>query len=262
MAAVTLHPLANIPLIEPGDDLGAIVAAALTGQSLGLVAGDILVLAQKIVSKAEGRYVDLASVEPTAEAREIALRVGKDPRHVQVVLSESDEVVKIGPRVVVTAHRRGYVMANAGIDESNVSHDAGDGGGGGGADSRVLLLPEDPDGSARALQEALHGHFGVRPGIVINDSFGRPWRNGVVGVALGAAGVPALVNRVGDKDLFGRTLKVTEIAWADELASAASLVMGQADEGLPVVLVRGLEWSAPERPASALIRPRAQDMFR
>jgi coenzyme F420-0:L-glutamate ligase / coenzyme F420-1:gamma-L-glutamate ligase len=251
---VTLHALAGVPLIEPGDDLAAILADALRANEVGLRNRDLLVVAQKIVSKAEGRYVALAEVEPSPRAREIAERTGKDPRYVEVVLSQSEEVVKLGPRVVVAGHKLGFVMANAGIDESNIPQPPGE--------ERVLLLPEDPDASARRLKAELDAAFGVSIGVVINDSFGRPWRNGVVGVALGAAGAPALVDRIGAPDLFGRKLKVTEIAFADEVASAASMLMGQADEGRPAVLVRGLFIDAPERPAAALVRPRERDMFR
>ncbi|MFG1461306.1 coenzyme F420-0:L-glutamate ligase [Xanthobacter sp. DSM 24535] len=251
--ALSLHALPGIPLVEPGDDLAALLGAALEESGLGLCDGDILVVAQKIVSKAEGRYLALADVTPSARATEIAVRLGKDPRHVEVVLGESSEIVREGPHVLVVAHILGFVMANAGVDESNIDHTDG---------ARVLLLPRDPDGSAAELKAKLDTRFGVRAGIVINDSFGRPWRNGVIGVALGAAGVPALVDMVGAPDLFGRTMRVTEIAVADELAAAGSLLMGQGDEGLPAVLVRGYRRVAPERPAAALIRPRERDMFR
>lgn len=254
LALVSFFAVPGIPLVEPGDDLAGLLAGALRENGLGLLDGDILVIAQKIVSKAEGLYVDLDTVTPTEQARELAQKLGKDPRHVEIVLSESDEIVKVGPHVIVAAHKLGFVMANAGIDESNIDH--GEGGG------RVLLLPRDPDASAAKLKRRLDEEFAVSSGIVINDSFGRPWRNGVVGVALGAAGVPALVDRVGSEDLFGRKLKVTEIAIADELASAASLLMGQADEGIPAVLVRGLRMTAPVRTAKSLIRDRERDMFR
>lgn len=252
-ASVSLHPLQGVPLVEPGDDLAEILIGTLRANELELVDGDILVVAQKIVSKADGLYVDLDSVEPSDEARALAGKVGKDPRHVEVVLREADEIVKVGPHVIVTAHRLGFVMANSGIDESNISHDGG---------SRVLLLPRDPDGSAALLKHRFDAAFDANVGVVINDSFGRPWRNGVVGVAIGAAGVPSLVDRIGSSDLFGRTLKVTEIAMADELASAASLLMGQGDEGIPAVLIRGVHSPAPETPAKSLIRSRERDMFR
>ncbi len=251
---VTLFALPGVPLIEPGDDLAAILATAIRASEVGLRDRDILVVAQKVVSKAEGRYVCLSGVIPSPRAVEIATATGKDPRYVEVVLSQSEDIVKVGPHVVVAAHKLGFVMANAGVDESNIRHDAGDG--------CLLLLPLDPDGSARRLKQRLGDDFGVSIGVVINDSFGRPWRNGVVGVALGAAGVPALIDRVGAPDLFGRKLKVTEIALADELASAASMLMGQAGEGLPAVLVRGLTFESPDRPAAALVRARERDMFR
>ena len=252
--SVTFHALGGLPLVEPGDDLAALLTNALQASGLGLQDRDLLVVAQKIVSKAEGRYVALADVTPSPKAQELARATGKDARYIEVVLSQSVDIVKVGPHVVVAGHKLGFVMANAGIDESNIRQIPGA--------ERVLLLPEDPDASAGRLKARLDAAFGVSIGVVINDSFGRPWRNGVVGVALGAAGTPALVDRVGAPDLFGRRLKVTEIGFADELASAASLLMGQADEGLPVVLVRGLVVAAPERPASALTRPRERDMFR
>ncbi|MBA3447811.1 MAG: coenzyme F420-0:L-glutamate ligase [Pseudaminobacter sp.] len=253
VAPVSFYALPGFPLVEPGDDLSALLARALRNSGLGLLDGDILVIAQKIVSKAEDRYINLDDVEPSQRARELAEKLGKDPRHVEIVLGESEEIVRVGEHVIIAAHKLGFVMANAGIDESNISH---------GENGRVLLLPRDPDGSAFEIKRRLDEEFGVSAGILINDSFGRPWRNGVVGVALGAAGLPALVDRVGSLDLFGRKLKVTEIGVADELASAASLLMGQADEGIPAVLVRGLRLAAPHRNAASLIRSRERDMFR
>jgi coenzyme F420-0:L-glutamate ligase/coenzyme F420-1:gamma-L-glutamate ligase len=242
-----------LPLVRPGDDLADMIVGRLREMDLGLESGDIVVIAQKIVSKAEGRYVDLDTVTPSERARDLAARLGKDPRHVELVLSESDEVVRTGPSLIIVAHKLGFVMANAGIDESNIEHGQG---------GRVLLLPRDPDATAAALKERFDRISGADCGVVINDSFGRPWRNGVVGVALGAAGIPSLIDRVGEKDLFGRKLKVTEIGIADEVASAASLLMGQAAEGLPVVLVRGYRSDAPAKPAAALIRSRERDLFR
>ena len=251
---VSLFALPGIPLVEPGDDLAAILARALTESEVGLRDGDVLVVAQKIVSKAEGRYVKLDEIKPSLRAVEIAQQTRKDARRVEVILSESDEIVKLGPQLVIAAHKLGFVMANAGIDESNISR--GDGAG------RVLLLPRDPDGSAAELKGRLDAAFNVSAAVIINDSFGRPWRNGVVGVALGAAGLPSLVDRRGAQDLFGRELRVTEIAVADELASAASLLMGQAAEALPAVLARGLRFEAPASPAAALVRERERDLFR
>ena len=251
---ITMMGLQGVPLIRPGDDLGAIAVAALRDNGVGLENGDVLVVAQKIVSKAEGRIVTVADVTPSEKAVVLAAEVDKDPRFVEVVLSESKRVVRHRPGLLIVEHRLGFVMANAGIDHSNV---AAEGGG-----EQVLLLPLDPDGSARDLRRYLIGFFGVEVGIVISDSFGRPWRKGTVGVALGAAGLPAFVDLRGHPDLFGRKLLVTETGFADEIAAAAGLVMGQADEAVPMVLVRGLSWSAPELPAAALVRPAEHDLFR
>jgi coenzyme F420-0:L-glutamate ligase / coenzyme F420-1:gamma-L-glutamate ligase len=246
--------LADIPLVQPGDDLGAITVAALRSNGLVPEQSDVLVVAQKIVSKAEGRYVDIATVQPSERAIALAAELDKDPRFVEVVLSESKRVVRHRPGLLIVEHRLGFVMANAGIDHSNIGWEAGS--------ERVLLLPVDPDGSAHALRQYLIGAFGVGLGVIISDSFGRPWRKGTVGVAIGAAGLPALVDLRGHPDLFGRELLVTETGFADEIAAAAGLLMGQADEAVPMVLVRGLAWSAPDRPAGFLIRPAEHDLFR
>jgi coenzyme F420-0:L-glutamate ligase / coenzyme F420-1:gamma-L-glutamate ligase len=251
---VTLTALSGIKLVEPGDDLGAIAVDALRDNGLVPRGGDVLVVAQKIVSKAEGRYVDVATVQPSQRAIVLAAEVDKDPRFVEVVLSEAKRVVRHRPGLLIVEHRLGFVMANAGIDHSNVA--ASDGG------ERVLLLPVDPDGSARALRQHLIEVFGVGIGVIISDSFGRPWRKGTVGVALGAAGLPAFVDLRGRPDLFGRELLVTETGFADEIAAAAGLLMGQADEAMPMVLVRGLAWSTPDLPVAALIRPAEHDLFR
>jgi coenzyme F420-0:L-glutamate ligase/coenzyme F420-1:gamma-L-glutamate ligase len=216
--------------------------------------GDALVVAQKIVSKAEGRYVDVATVRPSERAIVLAAKVDKDPRFVEVVLSESKRVVRHRPGLLIVEHRLGFVMANAGIDHSNIAPEDGS--------QRVLLLPVDPDGSAQALRQHLMGVFGVGIAVIVSDSFGRPWRKGTVGVALGVAGLPAFVDLRGHPDLFGRELLVTETGFADEIAAAAGLLMGQADEAMPMVLVRGLAWSAPDQPAAALVRPAEHDLFR
>jgi len=248
-----LTSLTGIKLVEPGDDLGDIAVAAFAANRLVPEPGDVLVVAQKIVSKAEGRYVDVATVKPSERAIALGAEVDKDPRFVEVVLSESRRVVRHRPGLLIVEHRLGFVMANAGIDHSNLPAQG---------DERVLLLPEDPDGSARALREQLAEAFGTDIAVIICDSFGRPWRKGTVGVALGAAGLPALIDLRGQPDLFGRELLVTETGFADEIAAAAGLVMGQADEAVPMVLVRGLRWSAPEVAAAALIRPAEHDLFR
>jgi coenzyme F420-0:L-glutamate ligase/coenzyme F420-1:gamma-L-glutamate ligase len=251
---VMLTPLAGIKLVEPGDDLGAITVAALTANGLVPEAGDVLVVAQKIVSKAEGRYVDVKTLEPSERAIALAAETDKDPRFVEVVLSESKRVVRHRPGLLIVEHRLGFVMANAGIDHSNIP--TGDG------VDRVLLLPEDPDGSAARLRQQIADAYGVRIAVIISDSFGRAWRKGTVGIALGAAGLPAVIDLRGQPDLFGRELLVTETGFADEIAAAAGLVMGQADEAIPIVLVRGLSWFAPEVPAAALVRPAEHDLFR
>ena len=251
---VTLTPLSGIKLVEPGDDLGAITVTALRDNGVVPGDGDVLVVAQKIVSKAEGRYVDVTTVRPSERAVALAAEVDKDPRFVEVVLSEAKRVVRHRPGLLIVEHRLGFVMANAGIDHSNVA--APDGG------EQVLLLPVDPDGSAHTLRQRLMDVFGVAIGIIISDSFGRPWRKGTVGVAIGAAGLPAFVDLRGHPDLFGRELLVTETGFADEIAAAAGLLMGQADEAIPIVLVRGLAWSAPAMPAADLVRPMEHDLFR
>jgi coenzyme F420-0:L-glutamate ligase / coenzyme F420-1:gamma-L-glutamate ligase len=251
---VTLYPVSGIPLVEPGDDLARILGDALAANAIAPRHSDILVVAQKVVSKAEGRYVALADVTPGDRALELARTTGKDPRLVEVILSQSEEVVRCRDGLLVVAHKRGFVVANAAVDQSNIAHGRGD--------DCVLLLPDDPDASARDLMTALRQRFAANLCVIINDSFGRAWRNGIIGTAIGAAGVPALIDLVGQEDLFRRPLQVSEHAFADEVASAASLLMGQAGEAIPAVLVRGLTWAAPEAPAAALIRPKDRDLFR
>jgi len=252
----TLEILAipGIPLIGAGDDLAALIAEGFSRAGLEPRANDVIVIAQKIVSKAEGRTVDLAKVVPSARATELAKEVQKDPRLVELILSESVRVVRSRPNVLIVEHRLGFVMANAGIDQSNVASPDGP--------AQALLLPVDPDGSASRLQARLGALLGRAPAVVITDSFGRAWRRGTAGVAIGAAGLPALLDLRGNPDLFGRPLQVSISGFADEIAAAASLVMGQGNEAQPVVLVRGLAWSAPANPASELVRPAAEDMFR
>jgi len=251
---VTLTTVCGLPEVIAGVDLAALLAAALRDANVTLQELDVLVIAQKIVSKAEGRVVDLRSVVPGAGAQELAAVTHKDARLVELILSESTEVLRAQADVLIVRHRLGFVMANAGIDRSNVP-------GAPGAEP-VLLLPKDPDASAAVLREALADRLGVRVGVVISDSFGRPWRKGVVNIALGAAGTPALLDRRGEPDRQGRPLEVTEVAIADALAAAAGLVMGEAAESYPAVVIRGLQWSAPARDARALIRPLDEDLFR
>lgn len=252
--ALTITPLPGLPRVRPGDDLVALVSDALKRAGLVLQANDIVVVAQKIVSKSEGRLARLDDVTPSVQANELAAVTGKDPRQVQLVLDESDEVLRAKKNVMVVAHRLGLVMANAGIDRSNVEQ--------AGAGETVLLLPVDPDASARRLKDGLEARYGGPLGVVITDSIGRAWRLGTVGHAIGSAGVPSLIDQRGQPDMNGRALEVTETAFADSVASAAVLVMGEAAEGTPAALVRGLTWNAPEKPAAALIRPKREDMFR
>jgi coenzyme F420-0:L-glutamate ligase/coenzyme F420-1:gamma-L-glutamate ligase len=251
--SVSIRALAPFPDVRAGDDLPQLIADA--ARSCGVEArdGDVVVVAQKIVSKAEDRYVDLATVVPSARALELAERTGKDARVVEVILGESRRVVRAARDVLIVEHRLGFVMANAGVDHSNV---------GDALDGHVLRLPEDPDASAARLADALRRRSGAAIGVIVNDSFGRAWRIGSVGVAIGVAGLPALVDMRGRPDRYGRRLQATIVGYADEIAAAASLVMGQAGEGQPVVVVRGLRWSADPSPARALVRPAHSDLFR
>lgn len=253
-AELRVLALAGIPQVHPGDDIAALILDGLKTSGLTLERGDILVIAQKIVSKAEGRLVDLATVTPSQRAQSLAAEVDKDPRLVELILRESTEVVRHRKNVLVVAHRNGYVLANAGIDASNVGE--GDG------DSHVLLLPADCNRSCRDICKRLADRSGVEIAVVINDSLGRAWRNGTVGTALGAAGLPALFDLAGTPDLYGRKLRTTEVGIADEIAAAASLLMGQAGEATPAVLLRGLKLPARDGSAQDLIRPREIDLFR
>jgi len=249
---LALHALPGIPVVKPGDDLGHLISDAIGRAGLTLAQGDVLVIAQKIVSKSEGRLIRLADVTPSARALELAQVVGKDPRLVELVLQESSEVLRYRKDVIIVEHRLGFIMANAGIDQSNVSGD----------DTSALLLPIDPDRSCKMLRQQIFERTNTGVGVIINDSHGRAWRNGAVGVAIGAAGLPALMNLRGRPDMFGRELRITEVGYADELASAASLLMGQADEGTPVVLISGLPLTEQNGCATDLIRPKHMDMFR
>jgi len=236
-----------------GADLAGHIVSALARQQLVLAADDVLVVAQKIVSKVEGRSVDLAGVTPGSEALRLAQLTGKDARLVEVILSESSAVVRAAPNVLIVRHRLGFVMANAGVDRSNLAPQSA-------ADS-VLLLPRDPDGAAAELRRELAARLKVSAGVIISDSFGRPFRRGVVNVALGAAGLNSLIDRRGEADRRGRRLEVTEVALADALAAGAGLVMGEAAESTPVVLARGVALGGPERTAKVLLRPEAEDLF-
>ncbi len=255
MTSLQLFSVPNFPLVRPGDDVAALIVERLAATGEHLQPGDVLVIAQKIVSKAEGRLVRLADVTASAQAEEIAAQVGKDARVVQVVLDDSSEVLRVRRGLLVVEQRSGWVCANAGVDRSNVAPEA--------ASDYLALLPWDADASAAAIQARLAELTGVAPAVIINDSHGRAWRVGTVGVAIGCAGLPPVWNQRGLHDLYGYELVASEECIADELAAAASLVMGQSDEGRPVVVVRGYTLPpAPPAPAQTIQRPAAMDAFR
>lgn len=251
-AALTVHLLPGVPEIRAGDDLAALLASCMRAAGWQPQPGDVLALAQKIVSKAEGRLVPLASVTPSAAAVEVARRASKDPRVAELVLRESRALLRVVPGVIIAEHRLGVVLANAGIDRSNIGTD----------EDCALLLPEDPDRSARELRARLEQAFGVRLAVVITDSVGRPWRLGTTGIAIGCAGLTALHDLRGRPDRQGRALQVSETAVADSAASAAVLAMGEGAESTPVALLRGLASEAGDQPATALLRPPGTDLFR
>ncbi|MBI1182264.1 MAG: coenzyme F420-0:L-glutamate ligase [Alphaproteobacteria bacterium] len=252
-ARLTIFAVPGIPLVQPGDDLAGLILDALGASGEALQDGDVVVAAQKIVSKAEGRLVSLADVEPSARAVELAGITGKDPRMVELVLQESTEVLRAKTNVLIVEQKLGLVIANAGIDRSNVE---------GGTAEMALLLPVDPDASARGLRQALRERTGADVAVVIADSVGRAWRYGTTGMAIGCAGIEPLWDQRGDTDMFGKVLEVTEVAIADQIASAANLAMGEAAERTPVAVMRGLAAPRRERPATALVRARHEDMFR
>ena len=263
MSTLTLTSLKHIPLIRHGDDLADIIVGTLPENNLILEEGDVLVIAQKIVSKAEGRTVNLANVTPSERALELARQADKDPRLAELILQESNEILRTRPGMVIVEHKLGFVCANAGIDHSNVAPplpktqqpELS-------AEEWMLLLPENPDRSAERIRQVIQSKTGRRVGILIIDSHGRAWRNGTVGIAIGIAGMPGLQDLRGEPDLFGFSLRITQVGVADELAAAASLLMGQAAEGTPVVHVRGFPYSLRESSLQELLRPKEQDLFR
>ena len=249
---LTVSTLPGIPLVRPGDDLVQIILDGLNAAHITLKDADVLVVTSKIVSKAEGRFVALGSVEPGAEAVRIAQETGKDPRLVELILRESRGISRQARNVLVTEHRLGFVSANAGIDQSNIEHD----------EEQVLLLPQDPDATAGALHQRLYEATGAKVGIVISDSHGRPFRVGTVGVAIGVAGMPALLDLRGQHDLFGRELRISMQGYADMVASTAQLLGGEGAEGRPVVWLRGLRFPPQQGKASDLQRAPEQDLYR
>ena len=254
--ALTLTALSGIPFVQPGDDLAELICSALDATDIKVQNGDILVIAQKIVSKAENRLVNLTQVNPSSQANTIAQIARKDPRFVELVLRESKSLIRVRPGLIIAEHRNGFICANSGIDHSNVQ------GMWGNQEDWVLLLPLDADQSAKKLRVDIEKRLNAQIGILIIDSHGRPWRMGTTGVTIGISGLPALVDLRGEEDLFGYKLRVTMVAAADELAAGASLIMGQAREASPVVHVRGFPYKARESSLEELIRPVEQDMFR
>ena len=253
---LTLTPLSDIPLIRQGNNLADVILKALGSNHIELEENDILVIAQKIVSKAEGRAVNLVSVTPSQRAIDLAQQTEKDPRLVELMLQESKSVLRTRPGTIIVEHKLGFVCANAGIDHSNVA------GYGSETEEYVLLLPENPDRSADQIRAQIESKTTKHIGVMIIDSHGRAWRTGTVGVAIGISNIPGLVDLRGQKDLFDYTLRITQVGAADELAAAASLLMGQASEGTPVVHVRGFPYPLREASLKELIRPKEQDLFR
>jgi coenzyme F420-0:L-glutamate ligase / coenzyme F420-1:gamma-L-glutamate ligase len=253
---LTITPISKIPLIRPGNNLADIILHSLSVDHISLIDGDIIVLSQKIVSKAEGRIINLSTITPSKEAEELALRSEKDPRLVELILRESKAVLRIRSGTLIVEHKLGFICASAGIDHSNVRGDIGN------PEDWVLLLPEDPDLSADKIRQELESKSGKHLGVMIIDSHGRAWRLGVVGTCIGLSGIPALIDQRGKEDLFGYRLKITIIGAADELAAAASLVLGEAAEGTPVAHVRGFPYPLRESSLSELLRQKEQDLFR
>ncbi len=256
MQPLVFTPIPNIPLIHPGDDLSSILVDKIIDAGIDLTDGDIIVVAQKIVSKAENRLVNLQDVIPSPGALELGVASEKDPRLVELMLQESRSVLRYRPGTIIVEHKAGFVCANAGIDHSNVEGPYGN------PEDWVLLLPENPDGSAAEIRAAIQEKTGAQIGVMIIDSHGRAWRMGTVGVSIGFSGIPGLVDLRGQPDIFGYQLRVTQVAAADELAASASLVMGQADERIPVVHVRGFPFPLRESNFSELHRPLDLDLFR
>ena len=251
---LNLFSLPGIPIVQPGDDIANMIIEGVGRAGKSLNNGDVIVIAQKVVSKSEGRFFDLEAVTPSERAIELANVTDKDARLVELILSESERVLRYRKGVLIVVHRLGYVLANAGIDRSNVGpNESGE---------HVLLLPIEPDDSCKRIRESIRRSDGVDVAIIMNDSLGRAWRNGTTGVALGVAGLPALMDLRGQDDLFGRPLEATQIGLADEIASAASLLQGQADEGTPFVVVRGLIFAEATLDAGTLIRNIDEDLFR
>jgi len=247
-----IEPVPDLPVVKAGDNLAKLIFAALATAQMSLQADDIVVIAQKIVSLSEGRTVKLDGVEVSRAAKELAARTDKDPRIVELILRESAEIIRHKPGVIIARHRLGLIGANAGIDQSNIDHAGGE---------CALLLPEDPDQSAKSLRAALMASSGNTVGVIISDSMSRPWRLGTIGTAIGSAGVNVLDDRRGESDLYGRELKVTVTNRVDAIAAAAVLIMGETTELTPVAIVRGLPAEDSTQVARDCVRPLAEDLF-
>lgn len=253
---ISIQALTGLPDIRQGDDLADLIIAAADRNGLEFVTGDILAIAHKVVSKAEGKVIQLAEVTPSAEALDLAQRMNKDPRKVEVILRDSKRIVRAfkhqgqAEGVIIAEHRLGFICANAAVDESNVE-----------GDDSVVVLPDDPDASARALRDDIEQRTGARLGVVITDTFGRPWRMGIMNVAIGLAGVPAMLNLIGETDAYGRVMKATLPAMADEIAAASGLLMVK-EAKQPVILFRGLAWTEEDSSAQMILRPQQEDLFK
>jgi coenzyme F420-0:L-glutamate ligase/coenzyme F420-1:gamma-L-glutamate ligase len=253
MKQMTLTALPGFPLVKPGDDLATLILEGLSRVGLTLQDNDVIVIAQKVVSKVEGCMRDLKLVTPSEEAQRLARESQKDPREVEVLIGESRQILRVRPGLIIVEHRLGFICANAGLDHSNIDDDTGD---------WVLMLPSNPDASAQALRQEFQQAAQADIGVLIVDSHGRAWRLGTVGTAIGAAGFPALLDLRGRPDLFGAKLHSTQVGLADEVASAASIMMGQTDEGHPAVHVRGLPYPLREGSLAEILRPEEEDLFR
>ena len=252
MKKIEIIPVENLPLIAEGDSLGELIVEAAAKQGTPLKQGDIVVVTHKIVSKTEGNIVNLDTLSPSEQAREIAQKTGKDPAFVEAVLGETKEIVRVGPNSLITENRNGIICANAGIDKSNIE-----------GEKNIALLPKNPDESAQRIRSEIKKLTSHDVAVVISDTHGRPLRMGEINVAIGVAGIKPTRDRRGEKDLFGYVLRVKQTAVADELASAAELVIGQADEGIPVAIIRGYTYQTTETASARdLTRPREADLFR